>query len=110
MSMMDAYDSFCDRFGQEQVICCNCEHWRPVTYEGALEKTFGLCMMKCFEIDAPGDPVVLLKHDSHCFTPDAVKQDFLPVRDLLCLASREEDYTATLRDLDVSLRREAAAW
>ena len=110
MSMIDEFDNLCDRFGEENVCCRNCVNWRPVNYGEALSKTYGLCMMKCFEIDAPGDPVVLLKYDSNCFTPDAVKQDFLPVHDLIVQEFMETSYKATLRRLDAELRREAAAW
>ena len=83
MSMMDEFDHLCDRFGEENVCCRNCENWRPVVYGDALPQTFGLCMMKCFEIDAPGDPVVLLKQGSNCFTPDAVRQRFVPVTEII---------------------------
>ena len=104
------YDSLCDRFGEENVCCRNCENWRPVVYGDALPQTFGLCMMKCFEIDAPGDPVVLLKQGSNCFTPDAVRQRFVPVNELIMRERMAESYKATLRRLDAELRREAAAW
>ena len=104
------YDSLCDRFGEENVCCRNCENWRPVVYGDALPQTFGLCMMKCFEIDAPGDPVVLLKQGSNCFTPDAVRQRFVPVNELIMRERMAESYKATLRRLDADLRREAAAW
>lgn len=104
------YDSLCDRFGEENVCCQNCENWSPVVYGDALPKTFGLCMAKCFEIDAPGEPVVLLKHDSNCFTPDAVRQRFVPVNELIMQARMTKSYKATLRKHDIDLRREAAAW
>ncbi|WP_448338813.1 hypothetical protein AB9L11_11750 [Desulfovibrio piger] len=104
------YDSLCDRFGEENVCCRNCENWRPVVYGDALPQTFGLCMMKCFEIDAPGDPVVLLKQGSHCFTLDAVRQRFVPVNELIMQECMAKSYKATLRRQDAELRREAAAW
>lgn len=104
------YDSLCDRFGEENICCRNCENWRPVIYGDALPQTFGLCMMKCFEIDAPGDPVVLLKQGSNCFTTDAVRQRFVPVNELIMRERMAESYKETLRSLDAELRREAAAW
>lgn len=110
MSMMDEFDHLCDRFGEENVCCRNCENWLPVVYGDALPQTFGLCMMKCFEIDAPGDPVVLLKQGSNCFTPDAVRQRFVPVNELIMQECMAKSYKATLRSLDANLRREAAAW
>ena len=107
---MYEYDSLCDRFGEENVCCRNCVNWSPVNYGDALPRTFGICMAKCFEIDAPGEPVVLLKQGSNCFTPDAVKQDFLPVHDLIVQEIMDKSYKETLRSRDIELRREAAAW
>lgn len=40
MSMMDEFDHLCDRFGEENVCCRNCENWRPVVYGDALPQTF----------------------------------------------------------------------
>lgn len=108
---MNEYDSLVERFGEDQVICRNCINWHPVKFEGLMEKTVGICMKKCFEIDAPGgDPIVLLKYDSNCFTPEAVDQDFFPVHDLIVREIEEQNYKMTLQKLDADLRREAAAW
>lgn len=53
---------------------------------------------------------MLLKQGSNCFTPDAVRQRFVPVNELIMRERMAESYKATLRSLDAELRREAAAW
>ena len=53
---------------------------------------------------------VLLKQGSNCFTPDAVRQRFMPVNELIMQERMAESCKATLRSLDAELRREAAAW
>ena len=42
--------------------------------------------------------------------PDAVRQRFVPVNELIMRECMAESYKATLRSLDAELRREAAAW
>lgn len=51
-----------------------------------------------------------IKQGSNCFTPDAVRQRFVPVTELIMRERMAESYKATLRSLDAELRREAAAW
>lgn len=106
------YDSLCDRFGENQVKCENCRNFTPVEFKNFPSGSIGFCAAQCFEIDAANgsSPIILLNSFSNCFTPDAVRQRFVPVNELIMQERMAKSYKATLRRLDAELRREAAAW
>ena len=106
---MNEFDNLVERFGEDQLVCGNCQNWCRVEYNG-LKNIHGVCLDDCFHLDTPGIQVILLSHFSTCWSGDAVKQDFRPKPELIAQEKADRDYQDTLRSLDAELSREAAAW
>ena len=110
--MYNEYMSLCDRFGEENIRCQHCQNWKMLGKQFGKFACLGTCEANCFDLDAPGGVLntVLLSPTANCYCPSAASQAFLPKSYLLTEEREALSYKHTLRQLDIRLRREAAAW